>query len=98
MILVCFSMTRNEGINMIEVDILEGVSDVHRKRTETLYERWKCGKRKNLRECGNDGSMISGIYVVQHKNCSFTRHMQWYAEEKSLGPLCQTQRNSMTII
>ena len=51
---------------MIKVDdILEGGTEVHRKRMETFYERWECSKKRNLRECGKDGSIISGIHVVQ---------------------------------
>ena len=73
----------NEGIILIEVDdILEGGSEIHRKRMEAFYDRWKCEKKKNLRECGTEGSMISGINVVQHQDYSFTWHMQRYAEEK----------------
>ena len=52
-------------------DILEGGTDVHRKRIEGFYETWKCGK-KNLRECGTEGSMISGIHAVRHQDYSFT--------------------------
>ena len=73
----------NEGIMLIEVDgILEGGTDVHRKRMEDFYEKWKFGKKKSLRECGTEGSMISGIHVAQHKDYSFTWHMQRYADEK----------------
>ena len=46
------------------------------------YEKVKCGKKKNLRECSAEGSMISGIHVVQHQDYSLTRHMQRYAEKK----------------
>ena len=39
-----------EGIILIEVDdILEGGADVHRTRMKSFYEKWKCGKRKILR-------------------------------------------------
>ena len=49
---------------------------------EKFYEKLKCGKKWNLRECGTEGSMTSGINVVQHHDYSFTCHMQRYAEEK----------------
>ena len=49
---------------------------------EQFYSKWKCGKRKTLRECGTEGSMISGVNVVQHQDYSFTWHMQRYVEEK----------------
>ena len=59
----------NEGIILIEVDdILEGGSPIHRERMEQFYSKWKCGKRKTLRECGTEGSMISGVNVVQHQD------------------------------
>ena len=57
----------NEGVMLVEVDdILEGGTEAHRRRREISYERWKCGKKQNLRECGDDGGMISGVHVVQH--------------------------------
>ena len=39
-------------------------------------------KKENLMESGTEGSMISGIHVVQHQDYSFSWHMQRYAEEK----------------
>eukprot|EP00973_Karenia_brevis_P088083 12213764-Karenia_brevis.AAC.1 len=49
----------------------------HRKQFDSFYRRWKGGKCKELRDKGEeDGTLISGARVIQHKDFSFTWHME----------------------
>ena len=73
----------SDGYVLIEVDdLLESGNAKHRKNMEGFYKRYKCGKCKNLRELGEEGTLISGVRVIQHKDYSFTWHMQEYAKSK----------------
>eukprot|EP00973_Karenia_brevis_P042126 5832754-Karenia_brevis.AAC.1 len=75
----------NDGDFLIEVDdILEGGSTArHRKNFEGFYRRWTCGKRKKLRDKGEEeGTLISGVRDIQHKDFSLTWHMEAYVGEK----------------
>ena len=49
---------------------------------ESFYSRWKCGKKKKLVDLGDEGTLISGIRVMQHKDFSFTWHMEEYVNSK----------------
>ena len=49
---------------------------------EGFYKRYKCGKCKNIRELGDEGTLISGGRVIQHKDYSFSWHMNEYAKNK----------------
>ena len=70
----------NDGIVLIEVDdIFEGGNKNHQDRMEKFYSKYKCGKRKKLIDLGSEGTLISGIRVLQHKDFSFSWNMNEYA-------------------
>ena len=76
---------RNQGIVLVEVDdILEGGNAVHRKNMDKFFAKYKCGKRKNMRELGQEGTLISGIRMRQNKDYSFTWHMNEYVDKLKL--------------
>jgi len=71
----------NSGIILIEVDdILEGGDDHHQRTIEKFYDKYKCGKRKKIQDLGEEGTLISGIRVVQKQDYSFAWNMNEYAE------------------
>ena len=73
----------SDGVILVEVDdLLEGGTSQHRKNMDTFYKRWKCGKKKTLDDLGDEGTLISGIRVIQHKDFSFSWHMEEYAKSK----------------
>ena len=45
-------------------------------------QKYRCGKRKKLVELGQEGTLISGVRVRQHKDYSFTWDMAEYASNK----------------
>ena len=62
----------NDGIILIEVDdILEGGNERHQKLMEQFYSKYQCGKRKKFIDLGDEGTLISGIRVKQHKDFTF---------------------------
>ena len=72
----------NHGTVLIEVDdLLEGGDEVHRKRMETFYAKYQCGKRKKLQDLGDEGTLISGIRVIQKADFSFVWHMNEYSDK-----------------
>ena len=74
----------NDGLVLIEVDdILEGGNERHQKQMAQFYKKYNCGKCKKLQDLGDEGTLISGIRVIQHKDYSFTWHMKEYAEKMS---------------
>ena len=61
----------NLGNVLIEVDdILEGGDEEHRGRMEIFYKKYQCGKQKRLLDLGKEGTLISGIRVIQHPDYS----------------------------
>ena len=66
----------NEGIVLIEVDdLLEGGGPAHREQMKKFYAKYQCGKCKRLLDLGDEGTLISGIRVIQKKDHSFIWHM-----------------------
>ena len=54
------------GALLIEVDdILEGGNALHRQKMTQLYKKYRCGKCKRLQDLGAEGTLISGIRVMQ---------------------------------
>ena len=75
--------TVSDGYVLIEVDdLLESGNEVHRANMKKFYARYKCGKMKNLRDLGHEGTLISGIRVIQNKDYSFNWHMKEYTKAK----------------
>eukprot|EP00973_Karenia_brevis_P004338 593838-Karenia_brevis.AAC.1 len=75
----------NDGVVLIEGgDIWEGGPTArHRKNFDSFYRRWKCGKCKKLRDKGEEeGTLISGVRVIQHKEFSSTWHMEASVKDK----------------
>ena len=69
----------NAGHALIEVDdIFEGGDKKHRSQMQKFYDKYKCGKCKKLIDLGDEGTLISGIRVKQHKDFTFTWHMDEY--------------------
>ena len=61
--------------------ILEGGDEEHRGRMKIFYKKYQCGKQKRLMDLGKEGTLISGIRVIQHPDYSFTWRMTEYADK-----------------
>ena len=71
----------NQGSILIEVDdLLDGGNDLHRQNMTSFYSKYKCGKCKPMISLGDEGTLISGVRVIQYKDFSFAWHMNEYAQ------------------
>ena len=80
-------LNQNSGAVLIEVDdILEGGDEYHQACMNKNYDKYLCGKPKNLQSLGDEGTLISGIRVMQRRDFSFSWHMNDYIRD-TLRPI-----------
>ena len=61
--------------------MFEAGNDRHRKLMAEFYKKYVCGKSKCLMDLGKEGTLISGIRVIQNKDYSIEWHMNEYAKK-----------------
>ena len=64
------------------VDIIQSGKEAHRKAMEGVYAKYRCGKAVDLMSVGQEGTLLAGRRVVQHRDFRNTVSMDEYVKAK----------------